>query len=293
MTTAPESVLIAAAERGRLDVATVAQTATAAQLAALRTRVGSRLRSAPAGFTQYASLNVRNPPFDDERVRRALNLAVDRRRVMALSGGRDAAAPTCQILPPGLPGYRAICPFTALPSAAGGWTATDRAQARRVAASGNRGATVELQAWSAWSGVARHLAGVLRELGFRVRARTFDEFPELMIAALHRPRAEIAINGWFADSPDPGMFLRSIVACGAQFNLSRFCDRGIDAAIDRAQAAGAQAGGAWQQIERRIAKRAPVVALWTRRWVVVTSKRAGNVQYHPVYHELFDQVWVR
>src|SRR3954451_5168348 len=95
---------------------------------------GPRLRSAAVPFTEYAWLNVKAPPFDDPRVRRALNLAVDRARVVDLTGGRDAGSPTCQLLSPGLPGYRPICPFTASPSPAGAWTKPDRAEGRRLVA---------------------------------------------------------------------------------------------------------------------------------------------------------------
>ena len=47
--------------------------------------------------------DLRMPPFDDVRVRRALNLAVDRAKVERLIG--LGAPPTCQILPPNFPGY--------------------------------------------------------------------------------------------------------------------------------------------------------------------------------------------
>jgi hypothetical protein len=35
-----------------------------------------------------------------------------------------------------------------------------------------------------------------------------------------------------------------------------------------------------------------VVPLTTRRYVVVTSSRAGNVQFHPFDGVLLDQAWV-
>ena len=294
----PESAQVAAVERGRLDLATVFATATTQRLAALRTRLGSRLRSAAAAFTEYAWLNVKAPPFDDPRVRRALNLAVDRRRVVDLTGGPDAASPTCQLLPPGLPGYRPICPFTVAPSSAGAWTAPDPAGATRlVAAAGARGTPVEVFTWRPRRSVARHLAHVLRALGFPSRVRVFGRDnigPSLKAATDRRQRPQIGLNGWLADSPEPGMFLRSLVSCGAEFNLSRFCDHKIDAAIDGAEDAGAS----WQRIERRIALQAPVVPLTTRRSIVVTSHRTGNVQFQSLTPSsgpglLLDQVWVR
>ena len=74
--------------------------------------------------------------------------------------------------------------------------------------------------------------------------------------------------------------------------FARRCDRRVDAAINRAQAAGGT-GAAWQRVERRIAAHAPLVPLISRRQVAVTSARAGNVQFHPLTGVLLDQIWVR
>ena len=297
-----ENALVAAVERGRLDVSDLFGSATAERLAALRTRGGTRVQSGSAAFTEFAWLNVDAPPFDDPRVRRALNLAVDRARVVDLTGGRDAGSPTCQLLPPGLPGYRPYCQFTVAPSPAGAWTGPDWARARRlVTASGARGIAVEVWTWSDRRTVGGHIAGVLRRLGFRSRVRVFDGLGQLLAASVDRRESpQIGVDGWIADLPEPAGFLRALISCESYIpgdprssNFSRFCDPGIDAAISRAQAAGPDARAAWQRIERRIADRAPVVPLATRRWVVVTSPRADNLRFHSSYGVLLDQAWVR
>ncbi len=67
-----------------------------------------QLHLTPRANTVYMDLNTQAPPFDDVRVRRALNFAVDRSEVEALAGGEFHAA--CQILPPNLPGFASYCP---------------------------------------------------------------------------------------------------------------------------------------------------------------------------------------
>ena len=285
-------------ERGRLDVATVYAPATGAT-AALRTRLGARLRSGPFAMTEYAWLNTSAPPFDDQRVRQALNLAVDRGRIVDLTGGTESADPTCQLLPPGLPGYRPVCSFTLAPSPAGAWKGADRARAQAlIAQSGARGTPIEVWAWPERASVGRYLAQVLTGLGFPAHVRVFKGLGGKglgeSIEAVGRPgeRPQIGLGGWIADSPDPAAFLRALIGCDAEFNLSSFCDPAIDTAITRAEAAEAEGSSAWQRIERQVAQRAPVVPLTTRRYVVVTSSRAGNVQFHPLYGVLLDQIWV-
>ena len=303
VTLGKERARLAATERGGLDVTDLFEIATARTLKAVRTRVGTRLQSASRAFTEFAWLNVEVPPFDDVAVRRAINFAVDRRLAVDLTGGPAAGSPTCQLVPAGLAGYRPTCSFTVAPSPAGSWTAPDLGRARRlVAASGTRGAVVDVATYTERRSLGRYLTRLLNDLGYRARLHVYntlsDTYPSAFAA--RRP-AQIGINGWLADFPEPAGFLRALVGCksyvpGEPFgssNVSRFCDPGLDAAIDRAQAAGASAGDAWLRIERRIAAQAPIVPLVDRRKVVVTSPRAGNLQIHLLTGPLLEQVWVR
>jgi ABC-type oligopeptide transport system substrate-binding subunit len=132
--------------------------------------------------------------------------------------------------------------------------------------------------------IAAYLADVLRELGFHSRVQVSERF----FAIVHA--AQISVEGWNADSPEPASFLRAVVACGNVNNASDFCDRGIDGAIARAEAAGP---GAWQRIERRIAHAAPIVPLANERELAIASPRAGNLQFHPLEGLMLDRVWVR
>jgi ABC-type transport system substrate-binding protein len=281
-------------QAGRLDVA-YPERLTLRRLPELRSRFGTRLQSGPLPATQYAVLNVSAPPFDDVRVRRALNFAVDRARMVDLAGGPDAASPTCQELPPGLPGYRTFCPFTAAPSRAGVCKAPDPTRAHRlVAASGTRGTTVNVWTPDGGEKVARELIRTLRELGLRGRLWRFEDHGGNCedVKARHPPH--ILFTGWAADTAEPAMFLRQIVSCHpAMFAPGKgFCDRRLDAAIDRAQAAG-PGDAARQRIERRIAEDAPIVPLRNFRWTRVTSPRASNLVCSPFRGKMFDQMWVR
>jgi len=117
---------------------------------------------------------VRRRPFDDVRVRRALNYATDRARVVELTGGRELAGPNCQVLPNGFPGYEPHCPYSADPAPGRGWTAPDLERARRlVAESGRAGEDVVVRVPTFRRDVGRYFVVLLGDLGFRASLGAF------------------------------------------------------------------------------------------------------------------------
>jgi DNA-binding SARP family transcriptional activator/ABC-type transport system substrate-binding protein len=92
-------------------------------LPSLRARYPGRFHRWAVPNTHFLQFNTTIRPFDDVRVRKAVNLAIDRRKIVRLYGGPDIARSSCQVLPPGLPGYRPYCPFTRNPSPSGSWKA--------------------------------------------------------------------------------------------------------------------------------------------------------------------------
>jgi peptide/nickel transport system substrate-binding protein len=141
------------------------------------TRYAERLHSDPAPLNFWWFLNTRVPPFDDLRVRRALNYATDRETLGELSGG--LASPTCQILPPSFPGYRPYCPYTRNPNPAGTWSAPDLAKARAlIEASGTAGTRVDVAGVDGpvTRPIARYFVSLLRRLGYRSSLRLFPGF---------------------------------------------------------------------------------------------------------------------
>jgi YVTN family beta-propeller protein len=296
-----------AVRRGRADVVQVAGGAAEdlalRDLRALAVADAGHLHSAAAPHTEYIFLNVRRPPFDDVRVRRAFNLAVDRRRVVALLGARLGAL-TCQIVPPGLPGYEPVCPYTREPSAAGVWTGSDLARARKIVAkSGTAGARIDLWGAIGWSEeLVRYAAQVLRRLGYRARARFQPDLGRYFAFILDpRNAVQAGYAGWIADFLTSSNFIAPSFSCDRRalrgshtFNPSQFCDSRLDALVQRALATeGSSANELWAEADRRVVQAAPIVPLVNRRSVLLVSDRVGNVQQHLQLGPLLDQLWVR
>jgi peptide/nickel transport system substrate-binding protein len=80
----------------------------------VREEAGDRYEEHPTASTIWFFLNSRLPPFDDARVREAVNYAVDKRAVERVYAGQ--LQPGCSFLPPRMTGYdkqldSSGCPF--------------------------------------------------------------------------------------------------------------------------------------------------------------------------------------
>jgi YVTN family beta-propeller protein len=299
----PETA-VTAVERRKADV--LLQAPPADRLSELRTRFARQLHISPGAGTLYLFLNTRVAPFDDVRVRRALNYAVDRNRVATLAGGRSYVRPTCQVLPAAFPGYRAYCPYTLAPSRSGAWHAPDLVKAKRlVALSGTRGERVRLWATPTASlRVNRLVLLLLKRLGYRSSLKIVRGSEFYAAVRNSATRAQIGLDGWTFDYPTASNFIVPTLSCTAfrrespsNTNDAEFCDPPIDAKMQKAlaveEAHPDAANRLWAQIDRDLVDQAPWVPLVNFVWADFVSKRVGDYQYNPQWHALVDQLWVR
>jgi peptide/nickel transport system substrate-binding protein len=290
---------IAAVQRGAADLAVLADPfgtlVSQDRLRAMLARSPGQVHSKPAPNTDWIFFNTERRPFDAVRVRRAVNLAIDRDRVVALSGGREAGQPTCQVLPLGFPGYDPYCPHTAPPTTTGKWTAPDMQRARQlVAASGRAGDHVIVRVPEFREPVGRYYARLLDDLGFRTTVRVLSFLDDdTWVPAV---RAQTGFVGWGADYVAPSTFVKTAFACAARgtYNLSLLCDKTLERQIARAVATPPEdAAEAWATADHHLTDLAAVAPLTSRRTAVLVSKRVGNVKRHPQWSTLLDQMWVR
>jgi YVTN family beta-propeller protein len=269
----------------------------------------SQLRINPLLITGFLALNVNAPPFNDLRVRQAVNLALDRGRAAAGWGGPLAAQPTCQILPPGLVGYQRYCPYTRHAVADGRWRAPDLARARRlVAASGTAG--MQVTVWNDFplpqgaTDEADDMVQTLRQLGYRASLRLLPDSTFFAYTNDSRNHAQVIDGGWSADYPSADNFIGKL-ACAyfvpgnglATVDSSEFCDPALDRQIARAaaeQAANPAAAAAqWARLDRQLTDLAIWVPTVTPNELDFLSSRVRNYQYNPVWGALIDQFWLR
>ena len=270
------------------------------RLAVLMTTHAGQLYSDPLTATRYMFLNTRIPPFDDERVRRALNYAVDRKGIIEeVWGGAGAVRVTCQILPPATPGYDPYCPYTLHPDRI--WTAPDLAKASElVDASGTAGAKVTVwataEAMGGWGvPVGQHLVDLLNELGYQAELKvvTGDRY----FSAIADPSQHVQMGyfAWGSDYLAESGFLLPLLCLPK--GSDRVCDPTIERRIEQATRTQltdpAASHDLWSDLEHDLIDHAPWVPLGNTISTVLTSTRLGNYQFHPYWGQLFDQMWVR
>lgn len=258
----------------------------------------------PTLETDFYAFNVRVPPFNDVRVRRAVNYAFDRRWFAARQS--PPARPSCQVLPPGFAGYRRYCPYTRDPRPDGRYTGPDVAKAKRlVAASGTRGKaiTVWAPARPDFGPATRYVVSLLRRLGYRARAHRTRSVGDLWVRLGPRNTIQLAlVGGWLPDYPSPYDYFGLLLGCASLHvasnnNFGHFCSRAIDSEIGRANDLEAtdpqRAAELWRQVDRDVVDAAPWLFLFNPRSVDFVSQRVGNYQYNPQWGALLDQLWVR
>ncbi|HYB86913.1 MAG TPA: ABC transporter substrate-binding protein [Streptosporangiaceae bacterium] len=296
---------VTAIERGAADwgLYTFPFSPPADRLEEIRTQHAGQVHVNPLPETEFFVLHTRVPPFNDVRVRQALNYAIDRNVLVSLYGGSSLARPACQVLPPGLPGYQPYCPYTLDPRPDGAYTAPRLALARRlVAASHTEGMRVRVLTDPGFA-PAGYLVSVLRELGYRASLWTASGDRLNALTNNSRYQVQISRGGWAADYPAPSEFINLFLSCGAfvpgsdaNGNAAQFCDRGIDRGIQRAlrlQSSDPQAAvRAWADVDRLVTGQAPWLPTVNLNAVDFVSRRTGGYQFHPQWGILLDQLWV-
>ena len=80
-------------------------------LAEIGTKNKDQVHITPLTAWWYAPMNTRLAPFDNVKVRQAVNFAIDRNALVNIFGGPVLAQPVCQVLPPGLPRACGLLPL--------------------------------------------------------------------------------------------------------------------------------------------------------------------------------------
>jgi len=276
------------------------------RLGEIGSRYQGQVHISPLFAFYFVAMNTNMAPFDNEKVRQAVSFAVDRRAVVTLFGGPRLAAASCQVLPPGFPGYQPYCPYTKNPGTA--WTAPDMARAKQLMQESGvkpgQPVTLVVSNRAIERSIGTYLQSVLRELGFDAAVKAISPSIQFTYIQNTGNKVQISLTDWFQDYPAPSDFLYVLFSCAnfhpgsdASINISGFCDKSIDAQMQEALSTAvtdpAAANAMWSKIDREVTDHAPVASLFTPKHVDFVSKRLGGFTYSDQFHMIFSQVWVQ
>jgi peptide/nickel transport system substrate-binding protein len=221
---------------------------------------GTQLRVEPTLSTYYFWLNTQKAPFDNLKVRQAVNYAVDPEALRLIYSGQ--ITPTDQILPPGMPGYRK---FDLYPH--------NMRKARRLmreADPSDRQITVWTDSESPNNLAGIYYKSVLQDLGFHVRLKIVN--PDnyfTVIGSGQTANLDTGFADWFEDYAHPDDFFQPLLAAKpTSFDNGNF-SRIVATYLNRKVAALNRKSGpidetAYAGLDRDFMKLAPIVPYGTR-----------------------------
>ena len=217
--------------------------------------------------TGYITLNTTKPPFDNKKVRQAVNMAVNKDRVLRIVNNRGVVAN--QPLPPAMPGYD--------PNYKG--YAYDPEAAKKLLAEAGfpDGFETELYAMNTDPNprIAQSIQQDLAAIGIKAAVKSLAQ--ATVIAAGGDGTAPMLWSGgmaWIADYPDPSNFYGPILGCGGAvpggWNWAKYCNESIEK-----RAAEADGMARDDQAEERI-------DLWRQIFVDIMD----DAPWVPVFNEV-------
>lgn len=249
--------------------------------------------------TGYVTLNTKVKPFDDVKVRQAVNMAINKERITRILNGR--ATPANQPLPPLMPGYDKA--FTGY--------AFDVEKAKALLAEAGHPDGFETILYSTNTDPQPRIAQAIQQdlaaVGIKAEVRALAQANVIAAGGTEGEAPMIWSGGmaWIADFPDPSNFYGPILGCSGAvqggWNWSWYCNEDLDARAvaadsmsDPAKAGERQA--AWGKIFTDIMADAPWVPVTNERRVVAKSPRmggAGEIYVDPTRVINYDAIYVK
>ncbi len=249
--------------------------------------------------TGYVAMNVTLKPFDDIRVRRAVNHAINKQRIIRIINGR--AVPANQPLPPAMPGHD--------PTYGGYAFDPDKAKQLMAEAGYADGVDTELYAMNTDPNprIAQAIQQDLAAIGIRAELKVLAQ-ANVIAAGGEKDAAPMIWSGgmaWIADFPDPSNFYGPILGCGGAvpggWNWSWYCNEELDALAAEADAMVDPARAEeridlWRRIFLRIMDDAPWAPVFHEQRFTMKSDRLGGpdaIFVDPVHIPVhYDEVYI-
>ena len=236
-----------------------------------------RFYSTPDAAVDYAVFRTDKAPFDNVKLRQAVNYAIDREAIVKIIGGTLSRSPWSQILSENL-----------LYGQSPEVYAMDVAKATQLVKDSGVATPINITLANFADNPAPQVSASIKEtleaIGFKVTVKALSA--DVYYGFLADPKSDynIGIAGWGEDYADAITYYKPLLLCGQGSNYGQFCDKGFDAQVATINALpdGADRNGQFAQLSTDTAKNlAPWATLDLRRKVSFISNRLGNYIWGP------------
>ena len=229
--------------------------------------------------TGYLTLKTTLAPFDNLKVRQAVNMAISKDRIVRIINGR--ATPANQPLPPAMPGYDEDYE---------GYAYDIEGAKKLLAEAGfEDGFDTELYVMNTdpQPRIAQSIQQDLAKVGIRAQIKSLAQ-ANVIAAGSEKDQAPMVWSGgmaWIADFPDPSNFWGPILGCAGAveggWNWALYCNEELDALAAKADSMAkpeqeAERIALWKQIFTDAMADAPWVPIFNEQRFSVRSARMGG-----------------
>ena len=221
--------------------------------------------------TFFVSMNLAKKPFDDVRVRHALNHALDKAAIIARILGNTATSlrgvmsPDAFAFNPDLPEYRHDL---------------DHAKALLAEAGVAPGTEMVIDTTGATREIAEAIAALLSRTGLRVRAQVWEGAvlnPMWMNAERRRER-DMYLSSWGNGALDPSDIMVPTLKTGGRGNSAGFSNAEVDRLLDDAETEVDQEKrrAGYMRAQQIVTEQAPWIFLWLPQDLYGVSRRIAG-----------------
>jgi peptide/nickel transport system substrate-binding protein len=246
---------------------------------------GTQFKVEPTISTYYFWMNTTKPPFNDPKVRQAVNYAVDPAALERIYSGQIKA--THQILPPGMPGYEK---FDLYPH--------DMAKAKEMLKEANP-SDLNITVWtdteSPNNEAGEYYEGVLKEMGFNTKLKVINADNYFtVIGNQSTPDLDTGWSDWFEDYPHPNDFFQPLLSGESilQTNNGNFANMNEPSLNKEIAKLGEEELGPEQEekyaeMDKKFMELAPWAPYGTRTLSTFVSSNVNleNIIYNPTFFQ--------
>ena len=253
-------------------------------------KLAEKIVDIPALNTFYVGFNNQAAPFNDVRIRKALNMLIDREALIkAIYNGRAVAAKGS--IPPNISGYSENTKGYQLDLAKAKTLLNEAGYALGQDDKTNSGLkTLEFDLYhravqSAFE-ICRFIQGELEKHGVKANLKSMEW--SALKDAINKGEAPAFYMSWYGDYPDGENFLYPIYHSknfGAGGNRAQFSNPKIDHLLDEAIKIQdeTQRNEAYAKINQLVVDQAPWLYLWHCSESYITSPRVKNIHFTPIF----------